>query len=147
MIYNDIKVELKESMKNNDNIKRDCLRSVIDKAKMAMKEAHLSTDSDNISDDMMLSAIQKESKQLAKALTELKGCEDTNLYVTYEKQLDILKDYLPKQMEQKEVEEAVAWILGDREYKNFGDKMKLVMKELNGKADSKLIRKVVENYK
>lgn len=111
MIYNDIKVELKEAMKNGDGVKRDCLRSVIDKAKMAMKEAHLPTDSDSISDDMMLSAIQKEYKQLSKALSELKGCEDTDLYITYEQQVDILKAYLPKQMNQKEVEEAVAWIL------------------------------------
>ena len=57
MIYDNIKAELKDAMKNGNNVKRDCLRSVIDKAKMSMKEAHLSTDSDVISDDMMLSRI------------------------------------------------------------------------------------------
>ena len=147
MIYNDIKVELKEAMKNNDGVKRDCLRSVIGKAKLAMKEAHMPDDSENIPDDMMLTAIQKEVKQLNQTITALKGCEDTNLYISSEQQLEILAGYMPKQMNQKEVEEAVAWILGDKEYKNFGEKMKYVMKELNGKADSKLIRKVVENYK
>ena len=147
MIYENIKVELKEAMKNGDSIKRDCFRSVIGKAKTAMKEAHMSTDSENISDDMILDAINKEVKQLNQTLTALKGCEDTNLYIVSEKQLDILKDYLPKQMEHKEVEEAVAWILSNGEYNNFGEKMKVVMKELRGKADNNMIRKVVENYK
>lgn len=147
MIYNDIKAELKEAMKSGDSVKRDCFRSVIGKAKIALKEAHMSTDSDDISDDVMLSAINKEVKQLNQTLTALKGCEDTNLYIISEQQLAILNEYLPRQMEQKEVEEAVAWILSNGEYKNFGDKMKVVMKELRGKADNNMIRKVVESYK
>lgn len=50
-------------------------------------------------------------------------------------------------MSRKEIEEAVSWILSDREYKNFNEKIKYVMKELKGKADSDLICDVVENYK
>lgn len=58
------------------------------------------------------------------------------------------KNYKSKQklMSKKQVEEAVCWILQDREYTSFSEKMKPVMYELRGKADHRLIRKVVENY-
>ena len=56
------------------------------------------------------------------------------------------KGYKPKWMSKKQIEEAVCWILQDREYASFSDKMKPVMNELRGKADHRLIRTVVENY-
>lgn len=52
----------------------------------------------------------------------------------------------PRMMSKKKVEEAVCWILRDREYSSVGEKLKYVMYELRGKADSSLIRKVVNNY-
>ena len=56
------------------------------------------------------------------------------------------KGYKPKWMSKKQIEEAVCWILQDREYPSLNDKMKIVMNELRGKADHRLIRTVVENY-
>lgn len=144
-MHSKIKNDIKEAMKSKDSVKRDCLKNVLGKAQDTVKANN--ADVDMISDDVIFSAVQKEVKQLNQTINSLKGCEDTDLYKVSEQQLNILGDYLPKQMSQKEIEEAVAWILGDKEYKNFGEKMKFVMKELNGKADSKLIRKVVENYK
>lgn len=144
-MHSKVKNDIKEAMKVKNSVKKDCLRNVLGKAQEMAKEKKCDTSA--IPDDMITSAVQKEVKQLNQTINNLKGCEDTNLYKVSELQIEILKDYLPKQMDQKEVEEAVAWILGDKEYKNFGEKMKYVMKELNGKADSKLIRQVVENYK
>lgn len=144
-MHSKIKNDIKEAMKSKDSVKRDCLKNVLGKAQDTVKANN--ADVDMISDDVIFSAVQKEVKQLNQTINSLKGCEDTDLYKVSEQQFNILGDYLPKQMSQKEIEEAVAWILGDKEYKNFGEKMKFVMKELNGKADSKLIRKVVENYK
>ena len=144
-MHQKIKNDIKEAMKDKNSVKKDCLRNVLGKAQEMAKEKKCDTDA--ISNDIITSALQKEVKQLNQTINNLNGCEDTDLYKVSEQQLKILQEYMPKQMDQKEVEEAVAWILGDKEYKNFGDKMKFVMKELNGKADSKLIRKVVENYK
>lgn len=144
-MHSKVKNDIKEAMKAKDSVKKDCLRNVLGKAQEMAKEKKCDTDA--IPDDMIISAVQKEVKQLNQTINNLKGCEDTNLYKVSELQIEILKDYLPKQMDQKEVEEAVAWILGDNPPADFGKRMKYVMKELNGKADSKLIRKVVENYK
>lgn len=144
-MHQKIKNDIKEAMKSKDSVKRDCLKNVLGKAQESAKASGGGTDV--ISDDTIFNAVQREVKQLNQTINSLQGCEETDLYIVSEQQLNILNEYLPKQMDQREVEEAVAWILGDKEYKNFGEKMKYVMKELNGKADSKLIRKVVENYK
>ncbi len=144
-MHQKIKNDIKEAMKSKDAVKRDCLKNVLGKAQDASKTSGAGIET--ISDDVIFNAVQKEVKQLNQTINSLQGCEDTDLYKVSEQQINILEGYLPKQMDKKEVEEAVAWILGDKEYKNFGEKMKYVMKELNGKADSKLIRKVVENYK
>ena len=147
MLYETIKSEIKDAMKNKDTIKRDCLRNVLGKARDIQKDESPAMGSDEISDAIMLDAIQKEVKQLNQTIEALEGREDTDLYMVSTHEMSILKSYLPKQMSRKEIEEAVSWILSKGEYKNFGQKMKVVMKELKGKADNKIIREIVESYK
>ena len=144
-MHQKIKNDIKEAMKAKDSIKRDCLKNVLGKAQDIAKTKN--GNADVITDDMIIEAVQKEVKQLNQTIGALKGREDIDLYRISGIQIEILKGYLPKQMDKKEVEEAVAWILSKGEYRNFGDKMKVVMKELRGKADSKMIRDAVEAYK
>lgn len=144
-MHSKIKNDIKEAMKAKDAVKRDCLKNVLGKAQDIAKTKN--GNADVIADDMIIDAVKKEVKQLNQTIGALKGREDIDLYRISGIQIEILKGYLPKQMDQREVEEAVAWILGDKEYKNFGEKMKYVMKELRGKADSKMIRDAVEAYK
>ena len=63
-------------------------------------------------------------------------------------ELELLQQYLPKQMSEEEVEKAVEKILatlrqaqGDA---SFGSVMKAVTAELKGKADSRLISEIVK---
>ena len=51
-----------------------------------------------------------------------------------------------KKMNKKQVEEAVCWILSKEQSGDFEKRLRMAMYELRGKADSSLIRKVVENY-
>ena len=145
VMHQKIKNDIKDAMKSKDTVKRDCLKNVLGKAQIEAKAKNQDTNA--IPDEMIADAVRKEVKQLNQTVEQLKGCEDTDLYKVSNSQIEILNEYLPKQMEQKEVEEAVAWILSKGEYKNFGDKMRIVMKELRGKADSNIIRKAVESYK
>lgn len=144
-MHSKIKNNIKVAMRDKDIVKKDCLKNVLGKAQELAKD--MKYDTDDIPDDILLDAVRKEVKQLNQTINSLSDCQDVDLYMVSEQQLNILKDYLPKQMNQKEVEEAVAWILGDNPPADFGKRMKYVMKELRDKADSKLIRKVVENYK
>lgn len=147
MLYVNIKNEIKEAMKSKDNTKRDCLRMVVDKAKAIMKNKNPTDVSENIPDEVIVQAVQKEMKQLNQTCEALVGHESGKLYVDTKLKMSILSAYLPSQMTREEVENAVANILSNGEYPNFGMKMKVVMNELRGKADNKLIKDVVETYK
>ena len=146
-MYKRIKSDIKEAMKNKNVEIRDCLRMVVDKAKITMKEKNPTESIEDIPDDVIINAVQKEIKQLKQTADALYGKEDSNYYQETIYKISILSQYLPKQMTREEVETAVAKILSNGEFKNFGMSMKAVMNELRGKADNKLIKEVVESYK
>ena len=133
--------------KIKDVIKRNVLKMVVDKARTILKAKNPNEVSENVPDEVVLQAIQKEMKQLNQTKDSLKGKEDSNLYKETALKIDILSAYLPKMMDKTEVEERVKAILSNGDYPNFGMKMKAVMAELKGKADNKLIKEVVESYK
>lgn len=146
-MYLKIKAQIKEAMKEKNNLKRDSFKMVIDKAKAIMKEKNPTEVSENIPDEVIIQAIQKEIKQLNQTKEALKDRENTALYAETVYKMSILSEYLPKQMTKEEVEKAVYNILSSGEYINFGEKMKVCMAKLKGKADSKLIKEIIEKYK
>ena len=146
-MYTTIRTHIKEAMKNKDTAKRDVLKMVVDKAKSVKKEQYPNDTSDDISNEMIISAINKEIKQLNQTKDALKGREDSDLYKDAINKIAILNTYLPSQMTKEEVDMAVSNILSNGNYNNFGMMMKAVMAELKGKADNKLIKEAVEKYK
>ena len=149
-LYTVIKAEIKIAMKNKDTIKKDVLKMVIDKARSIKKEQYPNDTSEYISDEIILQAINREMKQLAQTLDSIKGKTDgkfVEIEQTTQHKIDILSAYLPSQMTREEIEKVVDMILSNRDFPNFGMKMKAVMAELKGKADNKLIKEVVETYK
>lgn len=146
MLYEQINNEIKDAMRNKDAIKRDCLRMVMDKAKTIYKDKNPNDSSGNISDDIMLDAIKKEYKQQGQTATSLVGREDTDLYKETVVKMEILNCYLPKQMTYDEIKNVVNEILSKNDTGNFGQNMRLVMSELKGKADNKMIKEAVEAY-
>lgn len=146
-MYLKMKEEIKEAMKSKDTIKRDCLKMVIGKAKSIKKERYPNDTEDMVANDIIVQAVQSEIKQLNQTLEALKGQELCNLHKETTLKMSILSAYLPKMMAENEVEKAVSEILATGNYNSFGEKMRVVMAELKGKADNKVIKKVVEQYK
>lgn len=146
-MYNKIKNEIKEAMKNKDTVKRDVIKMVVNKAKSIKKEQYPNDTTEIISNDIIVNAINKEMKQLNQTKDSLKGREDTDLYKETEIKISILSEYLPKMMTREEVDRTVYNILTGGNYNTFGEKMKVCMSELKGKADNKLIKEIVEKYK
>lgn len=146
-MYTKIRNQIKEAMISKDTVKRDALKMVLDKAKAIVKEKNPVNTPDNIPDDVIIQAVQKEVKQLNQTKDALIGKESTDLYTETTSKINILSEYLPKMMSEEEVDKAVFDILSKGDYDNFGLKMKVVMAELKGKADSKLIKDIVENYR
>ena len=151
MLYLQIKEEIKTAMKNKDTEKRDVLKMVVDKAKAIVKEKNPTNVTEDIPDDVILQAIQKEVKQLNQTKDALKGKENTDLYVSTTLKIGILSEYLPTQMTENELEKYIESELIELTGVNVeispkikGMVMKNIMPKLKGKADSRLINQVVD---
>lgn len=151
MLYLQIKEEIKTAMKNKDTEKRDVLKMVVDKAKAIVKEKNPTNVTEDIPDDVILQAIQKEVKQLNQTKDALKGKENTDLYASTTLKIGILSEYLPIQMTENELEKYIESELIELTGVNVeispkikGMIMKNIMPKLKGKADSSLINQVVD---
>lgn len=151
MLYLQIKEEIKTAMKNKDTEKRDVLKMVVDKAKAIVKEKNPTNVTEDIPDDVILQAIQKEVKQLNQTKDALKGKENTDLYASTTLKIGILSEYLPTQMTENELEKYIESELIELTGVNVeispkikGMVMKNIMPKLKGKADSRLINQIVD---
>lgn len=151
MLYLQIKEEIKTAMKNKDTEKRDVLKMVVDKAKAIVKEKNPTNVTEDIPDNVILQAIQKEVKQLNQTKDALKGKENTDLYASTTLKIGILSEYLPTQMTENELEKYIESELIELTEVNVkispkikGMVMKNIMPKLKGKADSRLINQVVD---
>lgn len=151
MLYLQIKEEIKTAMKNKDTEKRDVLKMVVDKAKAIVKEKNPTNVTEDIPDDVILQAIQKEVKQLNQTKDALQGKENTDLYVSTTHKIGILSEYLPIQMTENELEKYIESELIELTGVNVeispkikGMVMKNIMPKLKGKADNRLINQVVD---
>lgn len=146
-MYVKIKDAIREAMKSRDTVTRDVLKLVVDKARTIHKGLIPNDTPDVIPDDIMLQAIKQEIKQLHQTKDALTGRQGSPIYTETENKIRLLERYLPHQMSLEEVDRAVFNILTGGNYPDFGSKMKIVMAQLKGKADNKIIRSAVEKYK
>lgn len=134
-----IQNEIKEAMKTKDSDKKDVLKAVVDKAKLAAKEQKV-----DVTNDIVIAAIQKELKQQRQTIESIKEQTEHPLFKSTSYRISILESFLPKMMSREEVEQRAKEILETGEYPNFGAKMKAVMAELRGKADNNTIKSIVQ---
>lgn len=128
------------AMKAKDKPRKDAISSLISAIKKVAIDAGVR---DNIPEEMANAAILKELKTVQEQIdTTPKERED--LLTQYNFRYKVISEYAPKQMGADEVrgyiEEKFADVLAT---KNKGMIMKAVMADMKGKADGKMISKVV----
>ena len=136
MLYESIMQSIKEAMKNKNTDKRDVLKQVQTKAQAFAKENKC-----EITDDIVIDSIRKELKQLNQTFEAIKSRTESELYKSTVIKIEILTEYLPKQLSKEECLEAVQKAIENAgEVANAKSLIGVVMKELKGKADNKLIK-------
>lgn len=133
--------EMVLAMKNKNKIHKQVLADIISTAKnMAIEKKQ----KDNVTEDMVaVSAIKVNKIAKEQIATCPKEREDLmKEYVEYESYSAL---YVPKMMSEEEVAAEVIAVLSTFDTKlNKGMVMKVLMPKLKGKADGKLINKIVE---
>jgi len=134
--------DLKTSMREKDNIKKATITMV--------RAAILQNEKDNkvvLDDEDILAVIAKQVKQRKDALEEFKKAQREDLMEQTEKELDILMEYLPKQLTEEELKVIVSNAINEvvaTSLKDMGKVMSAVMPKVKGRADGGMINKIVK---
>ncbi len=138
-LKNKVDEELKSAMRAKDQARLRTLRAIKTAFVLASSQAGASRE---ISDADALKVIQKLAKQRKDSLDiyEREGRED--LAKVEREELEIIKEFLPEQLSEAELEQKVRDIIertGAKEAKDMGRVMGMASKELAGKADNKAV--------
>ena len=139
-INNEIKISMKE--KNVDKLA--ALRSV----KSAILLELTKDGKTNMSDEIAIQIISKLVKQRKESASIFKSKNRLDLEKEELSQIKYLEVYLPKQLSEDEIEEYISTKLNEIDnvsLKDMGRLMGLLMKELSGKADGKVISKILKS--
>ena len=139
-----ISEDMKTAMKSGEKLRLETLRSI--RAGLLEKQVEKRPSGGMTPDDeiAVLNAAAKKRKEAASIYRQNNRAE---LAEQEEQELTIIQEYLPKQLSLNEVESIVRKAIqtaGAASGKDFGKVMPLVMKELKGKADGKLIQETVK---
>lgn len=137
-----VTTDLTAAMKAKDTATTSALRMV--KAAIANAEIEARGKGGALDDAAALAVVKRHAKQLAEAIEEYRKGGRGDLIAATESESKIIERYLPDAMSEEEVRKIVAAVRQHTGATAMGSLMGAVMKELKGKADGNVVRKIVE---
>ena len=127
--------DLIDAMKNKDKDKLTTLRMV----KGAMQLERINNNKEE-NEDLLIETVSKQIKMRKESILEFEKANREDLISATKKEIDILSEYLPKQLTEEEIDKIIDDIF-DKVKPTSAKEMGIVMKEvtplLKGKADMK----------
>ncbi|NLY03422.1 MAG: GatB/YqeY domain-containing protein [Campylobacter sp.] len=143
MIYEQIKNDIKDAMRAKDNFRRDTLRMI----SAAFKQIEVD-EKIEIDDERALQILQSEIKKRNDSATQYKDGAREDLAEKELKEIDILQNYLPKQLLANELEEIILETineLGATSLKDLGSVIKVAREKIGARSDGKSISQVAKS--
>ena len=128
-------------------IKKDDLRvSVLRLIKNSIHNQEIAKKKKKLSNEEIQKIIFFEAKKHKDSIAAFQKGGRDDLLAKEKKELEIIEQYLPKQLETQEIKKIVQEIIDSAsdEEKNFGQMMKQVMAKIRGQADGKIISQIVK---
>lgn len=132
--------DLKTAMREHDVVRRDTIRMA--RAAVQNLEKSLLRDA---SEDEVLDVLRRQVKQRKESIDMFRQGHREDLVAEEEAQLAILTEYLPQQLGEQEVRQALAEIiaeLGATGPQQMGTVMREAMSRLKGQADGGLVNRL-----
>ena len=148
-LKNKIESDLKDAMKSKDALRTSALRMVVAAIQnkeiedRGMKKLKLDEDLD---DAGVLKVISTLAKQRQESIEMFKKGGRDDLVNKETAELALLEKYLPSQMSESEIEKIVEEAVrssGAAGPKDMGNVMKIVMPQIAGRADGKIVNEIV----
>lgn len=141
-LVHQIDLDLQQAMRDHDETRKLTLRS----AKTALTEAAKAGENHSLSNDQVIAVLQKEAKRRREAAAEYEKAGDAHRAGLEMAELAVLEVYLPKALDEAEIEQIAAGIIaqvGATSQKDFGKVMGPTMAQIAGRADGKQVGAVV----
>lgn len=133
--------DLKSFMKSKETVKLNIVRIV----KKNITDFEISKSLGyEASDDEIMKIIQKMVKTGADTARIYKEQGRDDLYNEETEQLDVLKEYLPKQLSEEEISAEIDRVMSETGLNQMGPLMKELNKRLAGRADGKTISNILK---
>lgn len=146
-IQQDIKSNLKESMKAHDSVRTEVIKGILTAFTNELV-SQKRTPHDELSDEESLRVIQRLAKQRKDSIEQYRAAGRDDLVEEEKKELVVIKEYLPKMMVRDDIKKLA---LAKRKELNITDPSKkgilmgALMKDLKGKADGSDVKAVVDD--
>ena len=139
-----LETDAKTALKSKDRVRLGLIRVVRAQVKNAeIAKKHELSEEETI--EVVVSVVKARRESLDYAV---KG-NRSDLVLQAEQELQILADYLPQQLSEKEVQDIVQRAIretGAESPKDMGRVMGIIMPQVKGRADGKLVNNLVRQY-
>jgi hypothetical protein len=141
----DLKAKLNEDLKKYMKEKNSKALNAIKILKTEIKKAEVEKQKE-LNNDEIMTLIRKQIKMRQDSIQQYREANREDLVEEEEYELNILKEYLPPEMSDEEIEKVIKNIISELgENAKFGQVMGKAMKELKGKVDGSKVNSIVKN--
>lgn len=141
-IYSKIELEMKDAMKRKDILKLSVLRMAI----AAIRNAEIVKKVKKLEEADTLQVIQKMIREHKESISQFEKGRRPDLAEKEAEELKILQSYAPKEMDEEELTSILKTVIlesGFASKSDAGKVMKMVMEKVRGRADGKVVNKIV----
>lgn len=135
--------DLKQAMKDKDKTRLSVIRMV----RAAVKNKEIETGTP-LTDDEVLSVVQKELKQRQDSLQAFLSAGRSDLVQAVQSEIEILHEYMPAQLSDEELQQVVRDTIAEVGATSKGDMgrvMSALMPKVRGRADGKRVQQAVQS--
>lgn len=142
MLEEKILDEFRKAMKDKDVLRVSTLSFL----RAELKNVAIDKKKDRLEDADVISVIKKQVKQHEDSIEQFKKGARLDLVQKESGELEILKSFLPEQLSEERIKEAIEEVIaltGANKPQDMGKVMKELLPKLSGKADNKLVSELV----
>ena len=141
MVLDEIKEQLKASMKKGDKKNILAIRNILEKIKNVQVDSK-----EELKENQIIKIIAKHAKQLRESIVQFENGNRLDLAEKEQEELKIAEQFLPAQLSENEIKDIVINVIKDlnvTQMSDMGKVMKAVIDQTKGNADGKIISNLV----
>lgn len=138
-----LREDLNSSLKKGNRDRAGVLRMLLSELYNKEKDKQAKGEKPILGDDEAIVVIQRESKKRKEAIELFKKGGRDDLVKKEESELEVVNEYLPKELGRDEVAAVIDGIIA-KGLGEFNLLMKEAMKELKGRADGRLVAELIK---